>query len=624
MVQDVIQELRKQLLDADSPLRQGKYGARAVSLSVLSSSEIEALDQGLKETTQGQHWKDLADMDTEAQDEVCEVSVVIEPQSDSIPQSDSLLQQDAVGGCVIVGSHVDSDKPKTPPHAPSLAAETPVAADASDRRKSSVSFSIRTDFDATEEGNGAQEGGADGGPPRQGLRLHVSDVVSQVVHQTRQVHMAPAIVPTVERCRGTLLTISSEWSDAWKATSGAAQDDDDSPESEEDTWLGGTMSKRSPERADMMVQDDSLNGPLRSNRPNWCKEVPKFKPPRKIEAWGHRDVMPMHKTSLAVRQEKSREDFSRSLDQVYDGSEDEGVGYLEQRPSWFGRNPAQALPQKAPAFPPAQPVPPAKRNPYAMVVPGPNPPVSPLTRRQSRGSSHLSAGNAPIGSSQPLPGGGGALATDTDQVLSAEAQMQLGELLGEMLSAELGEGDDAGAEAHPVGLAQDWHDDSRSEVVGIADGRADRNLPGDDALLSELRRWRTPPGVVPRDVTPDPPGTGSANFPPDDRDAAGEMSNRLSWVPSMYARSDLLSKEHSRAFMADLNESLADQASMAPPRELALPAIAPAEKVSYKVGDTMRKKWQGYASMSEHERYSKFKKQAAMGVKRSIDKQQPH
>ena len=186
------------------------------------------------------------------------------------------------------------------------------------------------------------------------------------------------------------------------------------------------------------------------------------------------------------------------------------------------------------------------------------------------------------------------------------------------------EGDDAGAEAHPVGLAQDWHDDSRSEVVGIADGRADRNLPGDDALLSELRRWRTPPGVVPRDVTPDPPGTGSANFPPDDRDAAGEMSNRLSWVPSMYARSDLLSKEHSRAFMADLNESLADQASMAPPRELALPAIAPAEKVSYKVGDTMRKKWQGYASMSEHERYSKFKKQAAMGVKRSIDKQQPH
>jgi hypothetical protein len=328
------------------------------------------------------------------------------------------------------------------------------------------------------------------------------------------------------------------------------------------------MSKKSPGRTE--VEDGDPNAPLLSRGPVLVREVPKFKPPRKIEAWGHRDVMPMHKTNLAARQEKSKEQLCQSFDEA-------GNELMEERPDWYGRNPAQALPQKAPAFPPAQPVPPVKRNPYTTAVPGLNPPVSPLTRRQSRLNSNGSGGL------------GGATAADVDQVLSAEAQMELAGLLGAMLSTELGEDevglvgpDDVKEESHPSSA---W---------------VDANPPGNDTLLSELRRWRTPQGAARDETVPDAPDSGSGNFPKDDRDAAGDISGRLSWVPSLYARSDLLSKESSRAFLDYFEESHNEEASMAAPNGLTLPAIAPANKVSYKVGDTMRKKWQGYAAMSEH------------------------
>jgi len=198
--------------------------------------------------------------------------------------------------------------------------------------------------------------------------------------------------------------------------------------------------------------------------------------------------------------------------------------------------------------------------------------------------------------------------TSVDQVLSAEAQMQLGVLLGEMLRGELGD---------DVTLGQGTQD----SLNGVSPSRMASNPPANVALMSELRRWRTPKRSMPEEIIPEPAHAGSSSFPCNDRDAAGaDHSYRLSWVPHLYVRSSLLSNQKSRAFLDAFEDNVNDEVHMAPPRDIMLPAIAPALKISFKVGQTMKKKWDGYAAMSEHERASQFRKQAALSTKKTLDK----
>ena len=54
-------ELLRQMDDDQSALRQGKYGSKATSLTILREDEIQDSDWLLQKTSEGEHWKVLED-----------------------------------------------------------------------------------------------------------------------------------------------------------------------------------------------------------------------------------------------------------------------------------------------------------------------------------------------------------------------------------------------------------------------------------------------------------------------------------------------------------------------------------------------------------------------------------
>jgi hypothetical protein len=231
-------------------------------------------------------------------------------------------------------------------------------------------------------------------------------------------------------------------------------------------------------------------------------------------------------------------------------------------------------------------MPPVKKNPYSTTISGLIPPVSPLTLKRSKSDLQASACAEDA-------------AESADDVLSVEAQIELGEFLGEMLSSELGE----------------------DPVTGSTGGmQGDANPPIDASFLSDLRRWRVPRTNLGDAQEVLEPGTLPSSFRKDDRDAAGgDHSNRLSWVPQLYARSGALSMHRDRTFLNALGDFSDDDVPLAHSREVVLPVIPRANRMAYRVGENSKKKWQSYAAMSEHERFSKLKKEAEAGMRRPTE-----
>jgi len=580
---DLVEELRLQLADPESALRQGKYGSRAASLKVLSEQEIQRRNQLLAETEEGQHWKDLADA---AADEPLIHTFIHEPADDGVsiaPQCDNVFEKNSVDNA----NGVEDVQILT-----ICVEESGADGDVEKNHEEEEAEAKQDSLDITD------------GASHLHLMHGFASLVVVVEHQhEHDIHDERATEllqnsQAVKRCRGTLLTISADWTEAWEGTK-VESESEAGVEQAEDEWLGGTMTEswqesdgeHSPGTKHLVPSNqeskpkDTVYIPI--------KKVPNFGIPRKLEAWGERDVMPMHKTKLAVRKEVSKEQTLLSFEEP---SDDE----FTEKPDWYARIPARMDPQKSPAFPPAEPLPPIRRNPYTIPDPALNPPISPLTRKRSGMNSHGSASSMALPANDP--------AVDSHEVLSAQSQMQLGVLLGEMLRGELGD---------DFTLGQD----SQDSLNGVSPSQMASNPPANVALMSELRRWRTPKRSMPEEIIPEPAHAGSSSFPRTDRDAAGaDHSNRLSWVPHLYVRSSLLSNQKSRAFLDAFEDNVNDEVHMAPPRDIMLPAIAPALKISFKVGQTMKKKWDGYAAMSEHERASQFRKQAALSTKKTLDK----
>jgi len=565
-IEDVVKELMRQLDDPESALRQGRYGSRAKSLKILNVQDISSghdevgdVDNKLVEISP-QRDSSLGNgvQTTEADDD--------KPVRQDSPRLDQ--EQPAVDTRSEVRIRFVDDKQDVEP---------PLPADAVDDSKQALSSSAEHAPVVDDAGSAACDVPPASNLPVGGFVDAVYAIAMERIEEKRHTLAdEQASMQAQRRCRGTLLTISSDWAEAWEGTKVVKSDEDDD---DEDSWLGGTMfEKRQDHEQDGAMSHEKLESPHLSplSKGGAKRRIPTFKPPRSLEAWGRRDVMPMHKTNLALRQEQSKEQLS------YEDVSDEEIA--AERPDWYGRNPKGAAPQKCPAFPPVHPMPPIKKNPYSTTVPGLNPPVSPLTMKRSKVDIHASTFAEDAGGQ------------DND-MLSVEAQMELGELLGEMLSSELGE--DPATEAS-----------SASQM--------DANPPSDASLLSDLRQWRVARTDHKEEQNAQEPASLPSSFPKDDRDAAGgDHSNRMSWVPQLYARSGLLSKQKNRTFLDAFGDFSGDDVPLAPPKEVILPVIPRAPKMSYRVGETSKKKWQSYAAMSEHERYAKLKKEAVSAVQKT-------
>jgi len=545
--EDLVAELMRQFDDPESMLRQGKYGSRARSLKIMIDQDIQSSHGDLNDKC-----------------------VQITPQRDNM---DEEQQSDATRD-EMQTNFIDDKKVVQPPSPTThKVAQPPVRAVTETKQEHRSSAKHPPPLDVVFSSAAAIEISSAAAIASIALASIKQKHADEADHEREQ-----AAIQAHKRCRGTLLTISSDWTEAWEGTKAANGDED---EYDEDDWLGGTLFEKRHDHG-----EDDARSPEKSERPHLSplskrganRRIPPFKPPRKLDAWGRNDVMPMHKTNLALRQEKSKEQLS------YEDVSDEEI--VEDRPDWYGRNPKINAPQKSPAFPPVQPMPPVKRNPYSTTIPGLNPPVSPLTLKRSKSDIQASACAEDA-------------AESAHDVLSVEAQIELGELLGEMLSSELGE----------------------DLVTGSTGGiQGDANPPTDASFLSDLRRWRVPQTNLGDAQEVLEPGTLPSSLPKDDRDAAGgDHSNRLSWVPQLYARSGALSMHRDRTFLNVFGDFSGDDVPLAPPREVVLPVIPRANKMSYRVGENSKKKWQSYAAMSEHERYAKLKKEAEAGVRKPTE-----
>jgi hypothetical protein len=550
--EDLVAELMRQFDDPESVLRQGKYGSRAKSLkNVIDQDNQSSHDQ-------------VGDLNDKC--------VQITPQRDNM---DEEQPSDATRDEMQI-RFID-DRQVVQPPLPKIydAAQPPLQAvtETKQGHRSSAKHPLPLDVEISSANNA---------PPPIDIKAAIASIALASIKQKHadeaEHELEQASIQAHKRCRGTLLTISSDWTEAWEGNKAAHGDED---EYDEDDWLGGTLFEKRHDHG-----EDDARSPEKSESPHLSplskrganRRIPPFKPPRKLDAWGCNDVMPMHKTNLALRQEKSKEQLS------YEDVSDEEL--VEDRPDWYGRNPKINAPQKSPAFPPVQPMPPVKKNPYSTTIPGLNPPVSPLTLKRSKSDLLASACAEDV-------------AENADDVLSVEAQIELGEFLGEMLSSELGEDPVTG----PTGGMQ-W----------------DANPPIDASFLSDLRRWRVPRTNLGDAQEVLEPGTLPSSFPKDDRDAAGgDHSNRLSWMPQLYARSGALSMHRDRAFLNELGDFSDDDVPLAPPREVVLPVIPRANRISYRVGENSKKKWQSYAAMSEHERYAKLRKEAEAGMRKPAE-----
>jgi hypothetical protein len=601
-IMDMVAEFIRQINDPKSALRQGKYGSRASSIKALDKDGIPLKGWGwssagddriLTETAEGQHWTDVADAADDGLDRILKETAEGQHWKDLAHAADDGLGDDGLGDDgVVIAPQRDSimDNSSSSMPAPTLHIQQP---------------GIHT----------------------------FSELVGVYGQHVVDMHTIMPVTPRTDRrstalCRGTLLSISSDWSEAWEGTKVIS---DNLQEDSENTWLGNAMTDRTCyEHGDGPVGmgiTDTTKSPTNAN--GICKRdpstrTPKFQPPRTITAWADKEVMPMHKAKLAVRREMS----------IVVPEEPSDEEFFDEKRDWDGRIPAQWLPPKAPAFPPAEPLPPATRNPFTAVLPGLHPPMSPLTRKRSKMNPHAAHAASQVVVNEILSAEeqrelGEQLAMElgdqldqlnkSNEVLSPEAQMELGEMLGEMLSAELGE-ENVGIEVSAVPV-----EDGEMQQGNVSIVHTNLNPSGSQLLLSELQRWKTPKKFIKQDIIPEPSLAGSGSFPQEEPDAAGgDFSNRLSWVPRLYARSGQLSKENSRDFLDEFQDDLFDDVSMSQPKELVLPTITPHAKISFKLGDDMKKKWKGYAAMSEHERHAKMKRQSALSMKRVLEKSNAH
>ena len=536
--EEVALELLRQMDDDQSALRQGKYGSKATSLTILREDEIQDRGGLLLKTSEGEHWKVLEDAGLD------EEVVGIIPQSDKPPEENTAFQPaEEISNLV--------EHPEASPPVP-ISCFTSLVDVALQHKKAEV----------------------------------------------KAAYQAPPV--TVRRCRGTLLSISSDWSQAWAGTKRSLSADDTDEDHDlsdlQESWLGGCMTSNRHRNNDELdgTESDFISVDSSPTTRRHQKK-PDFRPARKIQDWRAGDVMPMCKAALAMRHEgrqPSTINFQLSRDDL---PEVDGFGPQDVDP-FDSHCPPEYKPPKAPAFNPAPPLAPGKKNPYMIPAINDKPLVSPLTRRTMQQPGAL----APKGPSEP------ELAEPEDEMLSTEAQMELGELLEEVLSAELGE--DCFVPAPSVTVESNLFADASQDATS--------------SLSAELGRWKPQRKQIEQDVLVEP-AQGSANLPELDVDAAGvDVSGtaRLSWVPGFHARAWALSQEHSRAFLDALsvNDSLYDEVSFSPPEpgRLKMPAIVHPPKTEFKVGDTSKKKWEGWAAMSDHERHAKFKRQAELGMRK--------
>ena len=536
--EEVALELLRQMDDDQSALRQGKYGSKATSLTILREDETQDRDGLLQKTSEGEHWKVLEDAGLD------EEVVGIIPQSDKPPEENTAFQPaEEISNLV--------EHPKASPPVP-ISCFTSLVNVALQHKKAEV----------------------------------------------QEAYQAPPV--TVRRCRGTLLSISSDWSQAWAGTKRLLSADDTDEDHDlsdlQESWLGGCMTSNRHRNNDELdgTESDFISVDSSPTTRRHQKK-PDFRPARKIEDWRSGDVMPMCKAALAMRHEgrqPSTINFQLSRDDL---PEVNGFGPQDVDP-FDSHCPPEYKPPKAPAFNPAPPLAPGKKNPYMIPAINDKPLVSPLTRRTMQQPGAL----APKGPSEP------ELAKSEDEMLSTEAQMELGELLEEVLSAELGQ--DCFVPAPSVTVESNRFADAPQDATS--------------SLSAELGRWKPHRKQIEPDVLVEP-AEGSGNVPELDVDAAGvDLSGtaRLSWVPGFHARAWALSKEHSRAFLDALsvNDSSYNEVGFSPPEpgSLKMPAIVHPPKTEFKVGDASKKKWEGWAAMSDHERHARFKRQAELGMRK--------